>query len=133
MKHFALICMTLLAVSGCKKDETVAGYDGGKTWSLIELDGQAFDARATLVFGDDGKITGQAPCNNYFATQTEPYPWINISAIGSTRMACPELEKETQFFTALEDMTLAEVTGDVLLLSNDAGREMAFTPVKDAD
>ena len=41
-------------------------------------------------------------------------------------MACDSLSAETVFFTALGDMTLAEVVGDTLILSNDKGREMVF-------
>ena len=73
-----------------------------------------------------GKISGQAPCNRYFATQSTPYPWFEAGPIGATRMACASLSADTVFFTALSDMTLAEVVGDTLILSNDKGREMVF-------
>ena len=43
-----------------------------------------------------------------------------------TRRACPELAEETRFFQTLEDMTLAEVQGPVLILSNEDGTEMVF-------
>ena len=43
-----------------------------------------------------------------------------------TRRACPELPEETAFFKALEQMTLAEVVGETLILSNTEGGEMVF-------
>jgi len=48
------------------------------------------------------------------------------SQIGATKMACPDLAAENLFFAALAEMTLSEVLGDTLLLSNDKGREMVF-------
>lgn len=126
MRFLAFSLIAVLTLVACKKDETVAGYDGNKTWHLTELDGAPYDARATLTFGEDGKVTGKAPCNTYFTSQTMPYPWVGFEAIGSTRMACPDLEHEAAFFNALIEMTQAEVSGDVMLLSNDAGREMLF-------
>ena len=41
-------------------------------------------------------------------------------------MACPELEAESAFFAALEDMSLVEIVGPTLILTNEAGREMVF-------
>ena len=122
-----------LGLAACKKDETVAGYDGDKTWTLVEVDGASFSSRATLEFSDDGKVNGQAPCNTYFSEQTKPYPWIGFGPIGSTRKMCPELEEETMFFNALHEMTQAEVSGDVMILRNDAERQMVFKASKDDD
>ena len=44
-----------------------------------------------------------------------------------TRMACDGLAAESHFLQALQDMTLSEVSGNTLILSNIAGREMLFT------
>jgi heat shock protein HslJ len=41
-------------------------------------------------------------------------------------MACENLSAETVFFAALEEMMLAEASGDTLILSNTDGREMVF-------
>ena len=125
MRLLPLVLITTLA--GCWGDETISGYaDPDREYRLIELDGTAFDARATIQFSEEGRVTGQAPCNTYFATQTVPYPWFNVDTIGATRMACPDLNTEARFFAALEEMSLAEVLGDTLILRNDAGREMVF-------
>ncbi len=125
---------TLVALCGlcaCMGDETVAQYGGADAeWQLVEIDGNPFDARATLNLAEPGKITGQAPCNRYFGTQRAPYPWFAAKGIGATRRACPDLAAEQHFLKALGDMTLSEVAGDVLILSNDAGREMVFKAIK---
>ena len=120
-----------LGFSACKKDETVAGYDGDNTWTLVEVDGAPFTSSATLQFSNDGKVSGQAPCNTYFSEQTKPYPWIGFGPIGGTRKMCPDMEKEILFFNALAEMAQAEVSGDVMMLRNDAGRQMVFKASKD--
>ena len=78
------------------------------------------------AFLDQSFESRKLSCNRWFANQGVPYPWFEISAIGATKMACPDLTAEAQFFSSLEAMTLSEVSGDVLVLSNDAGRSMEF-------
>lgn len=124
-KVFAFIM--LAGLSACAADETIARFvDPNAEFHLIELDGRAFDATATIQFSAAGEVVGQTPCNRYFAQQSLPYPWIKIDGIGATRMACPDLPLETAFLLALGKMTLAEAVGTTLILSNDAGRKMVF-------
>ena len=109
----------------------MSAYGGAaNTWQLVEIDGNAFAARATLDLSEAGRITGRAPCNGYFADQTAPYPWFRAGPIGVTRRACPDLQQENAFLSALPEMTLAEVSGGTLILSNDAGRQMVFRAVE---
>ncbi|MGR3461978.1 MAG: META domain-containing protein [Roseovarius sp.] len=119
-----IVAMSLL---GYCQDETVSGYDGqDTTWALRSIDGTPFAARATLTFPEEGTLAGEAPCNHYSGQQTVPYPWFSAERIISTKRACPDIEAETRYLRALADMTLAEIAGDTLILSNDAGREMMF-------
>jgi heat shock protein HslJ len=119
--------LPLLFASACVSDESISGFVAPSTeYHLLEIDGAPFDAPATISFPETGKVVGQAPCNRYFATQIAPYPWFELKGIGATRMACENLAAESAFFAALEDMTLAEVSGDTLILSNTDGRQMVF-------
>ncbi len=124
MLRTALI--TALTLSACLQDETVAAFDDDQIWTLQEPDNSLFEATASLSFKDDGKVTGQAPCNTFFTEQTKPYPWIGFGPIGTTRMICTDIEAEKRFLSALMEMTLVEVSGEVMILSNDAGRQMLF-------
>ncbi|MEL7211562.1 MAG: META domain-containing protein [Pseudomonadota bacterium] len=118
----------VLLLSGCLRDETISGYaPEGAIFALQSIDDQPFTTTATISFPAQGRITGQAPCNSYAAMQTVPYPWFNAQAILSSKRACPDLATEQSFFAALSDMTLSEVSGTTLILSNDAGRKMVFT------
>ncbi|MGB7316546.1 MAG: META domain-containing protein [Planktotalea sp.] len=126
MIRFLAPCALLLATA-CVGDESVAKYGAAdKVWTLTEIDGTAFATRATLEFGKDGQVSGQAPCNRYSAKQSAPYPWFKLGPVLSTKMACAALESERTFFSALEAMTLSEVSQNTLILSNDQGRAMVF-------
>lgn len=113
-----------------RDDETLAAYGASETnWKLFEIDGKPFAARATLGFADQGALSGQAPCNRYSGEQSAPYPWFTAEKIVTTRMACADMAAEAAYFQALAAMTLSEVAGGMLILSNDSGGEMVFTPV----
>ena len=123
-----LLLIALLGLDMCGKDETVAGYGAAdKVWQLTALDGAPFVATATLRFPEPGQIAGEAPCNRYSGAMTTPYPWFDAGQVISTRRACPELAAEQAFLSALSAMSEAEVSGDTLILRNEAGREMVFT------
>lgn len=115
--------LLLLTAAACQGDETVADPDA--TWRLTALDGQPFDASATLRFGD-GTISGSGPCNAFGGTLTTPLPGFGAGPLRATRAVCPEIDAERAFLDALAAMTRAEVAGDVLTLSDGDGREMAF-------
>jgi len=122
-----LIALGLIALFACKPDETIAGYGAAdRVWVLTELDGAAFSAKATMQFPEPGKIAGAAPCNRYSGAMTAPYPWFEAGQLAVTRMACPDIAAESAFFEALSGMTQSEVSGNTLILSNEAGREMVF-------
>lgn len=118
--------LLLMVAFGCT-DETISGYaDPDTTYRLVEIDGQPFTPRATISFKAEGRAEGSAPCNNWSATQSVPYPWFELGPIAATKRACPDLNAETQFFETLGQMTLAEVQGPTLILTNDDAREMVF-------
>lgn len=121
------LMVAALSLPGACRDETVRAHGGDAgVWHLQSIDGAPFVARATLGFPARGRISGEAPCNSYSAQQTAPYPWFKAEKLSTTRLTCPDLAAETAFLRALEAMTLVEVAGAVLILSNDGGREMVF-------
>lgn len=86
----------------------------------------AFPATATITFPKKGQIEGDGPCNSYSATQTAPYPWFEAGPIVATERACADLGAEADFFTALGQVNIAEVSGGTLILSNKDGHELVF-------
>ncbi len=125
-----ILTLALFAVLAACKDETLSGYAPEETtWVLESLNGAPFDANSTLTFPEKGRIAGKAPCNSFRASQSVPYPWFSLDGIASTKMTCPHIAQETQFFEALQNMTLSEVSGNTLILSNEDGSQMLFRAV----
>lgn len=122
-----LLFLGSVAAEFLPQDETISGYaDRDATYVLERIDGRPVAATATIRFPAKGRVTGDGPCNGYAASQTQPYPWISIEAIVSSRAACPDLRFETAFFAALREVTIAEVAGPVLILSEPGGTELSF-------
>ncbi|MEW9918435.1 META domain-containing protein [Marimonas sp. MJW-29] len=126
-RYLSLWLPAALMLAACFGDETLYSYGAaGKTWRLVELRDAPFTSGATLTFPEPGRISGQAPCNLFNATQEAPYPWFATGPIAATRMACPDLEDERAFLDALAAASLSEVLGDTLILSNDDGVLLTF-------
>lgn len=124
---FRLMIAFVVLTSACQADETVTAYlEGSRAFRLVTLDGTPFEAQATIDLSVAGRLRGDAPRNSYSAAQMAVYPWFETGAIITTRMACPDLDAETAFLAALSAMTLSEVAGATLILSNTEGGEMVF-------
>jgi len=113
-----------ILLARCLADETVSGHAQRDTaYRLVEIAGApaAFAAHLSLV--GPGRVTGTSPCGAFAARQTVPYPWFRIEDL--ERPACTDAAG-LGFLAALERMTLAEASGPVLILSNDAGETLVF-------
>jgi len=73
-------------------------------------------AQQTLSFTYDGKISGNAGCNDYFANYEVNGSDLSISAIGSTKMFCGDglMAEETAFLAALEKAASYRINADSL-------------------
>ena len=121
------IFLLTLTMTACQADETISGYaDPDAVWVLTELNGQTPQSKITLTFPEKGKIAGRAPCNRYFGAQTKPLPWFETGPIASTKMACPSLDEEAQYFQTLEKSTLAEVGKTTLILLDETGPLLTY-------
>jgi len=122
----SLFLVLALLTAGCS-DEAISGYaDREAVYRLEEIEGAAVPWQATITFPARGQVAGQAPCNAWSAKLLVPYPWFELGPIAATRRACLHMQGEAEFFAALESATLAEVAGDVLILSDDAGPILVF-------
>lgn len=125
MIRSSLILLSILTT--CFKDETVSGQtEGADIWVLATMNEAPVAPRVTITFPEEGRIAGQAPCNSYFGDQTVPLPWFEVKGLGSTKMACPELGLEVQYFSLLQKMTTAEIIGDTLVLRTDTGDALVY-------
>jgi heat shock protein HslJ len=85
--------------------------------------------KISAKFGEDGRITGHAGCNAYFAAYQVSGQTIVIHSPGATRRACAEpagvMEQETQYLQALAMATRYQMSGIRLELRNPQGSLMA--------
>lgn len=126
--RLALLSLTALAacITPALSDE-IAGID----WHLVGLEGQEVPWEASLRFDGD-KVSGKAPCNRYFGTNTVALPALSLGMMGATKMACPDLAAEDAFFAALQAMQRVELDQGHLYLIGPEGRiiEFAKDPVE---
>ena len=108
-------------------DETISGYaDPDTSYQLIEIAGKPATYTATIMFPQEGSVTGKGPCNSFSAEQTAPYPWFDVGFIRATHSACPDLNLEQEYFEMLTKVTTIEVLDNVVILRNEDTLEMVF-------
>lgn len=89
----------------------VIGYNNGKGGVVSVI----LDTAITANFGEDGQVTGNASCNNYFASYETEADSITIGPAGATEMFCAEpegiMEQEQQYLAALRTAATYKITG----------------------
>jgi heat shock protein HslJ len=113
----------------------------GTTWRLTSFTSEGCSAAVlpgteiTAAFGADGKLTGSAGCNRYFASYQLSGNGITIGSAGSTLMYCAEpvgvMAQETTYLKLLQGSTTYSVNADELRLSDGtSANQLIFkTPV----
>lgn len=127
-----VLCITMLLAS-CMKQTTVppgadaAGIEGIQ-WYLTAVGGapvspMADDKRPHILLDPaENQVRGFAGCNHFFGSYELDGPSLKFAPLGSTRMACPDLETglETSVFEALESTSQWKKSdGELLLLDGD--------------
>ncbi|TXK26211.1 META domain-containing protein, partial [Pontibacter qinzhouensis] len=62
------------------------------------------------------KVKGFAGCNNFFGTYTLKNDRLALERLGSTRMACPDMEVENYLMKVFGTVTSYKIAGDLLTL-----------------
>jgi heat shock protein HslJ len=109
----------------------VTAYNNGKQAVVSLITGTAITAH----FGDDGRVSGSAGCNQYFADYQEGDGSIVIGLPGATRRFCAEaegtMEQETRYLEALYSATTFRLDGQRLALMTN-GDALAVTLARDS-
>ena len=97
---------------------------GGGEWIVEDINGGGVidSSRATLTFGEDGRVAGMASCNNYNASYAAGEGTMTIGPAAATRKMCAEalMNQETAFLNALEGVSSWQITPQgALELSGD--------------
>lgn len=128
----SLIATTVFLLAACQPG---TGADGGASatsagstgsYALATLNGKPIQGAATLTWEEDGRISGQAPCNAYFGRQTAVAPAFTLTDLGSTERACIWLGDEDIYFAALRKMTMAMPDETGLTLTAADGTTLRF-------
>lgn len=122
-KLFALLVIALLAVgccSSCRWRYKNAKPLEGTTWHLVKVGGESYTLPLdsfNIILNENG-LGGRGACNSllgHYATG-EKYA-LRFSALGSTKMLCPENEAlEMQLIKVLSQTTHYDIDFDMLML-----------------
>ena len=91
-----------------------------------ELAGVMKGSELTMTFGADGRVTGSAGCNSYFASYALQADGVRFGLPGATRMFCGEpaglMDQEFRFLSLLEKVAGLRLEGGNLSLMEDGGQ-----------
>ena len=90
MKSFLLVLCVALSVVGCNSSKNMAKLSGVK-WVLQTLNDKELS-----------RVNGRGGCNRFFGNYEMESSRLKFSPMGATRMACPDLQTETEFFQMLD-------------------------------
>ena len=94
----------------------VTGYNNGKEAVVGPITG----TNPTIIFGDDGTISGNAGCNTFSGTYSLKGESISIGTLATTQRECIEpegiTEQESSFLTYLQKADTWLIQGDMLYL-----------------
>ncbi|MBR5853924.1 MAG: META domain-containing protein [Alistipes sp.] len=120
------LLFSVIATSGCcdcrnrsKLEKPLVGTE----WQLVQMMGQEVKAEGesyTLLFHDNGTVSGVGDCNRLSATYSVTSSRaLTIANLGSTRRLCPNHKQESAYYDMLETVTHYEMDADnMILLSN---------------
>jgi len=99
-------------------------------WRVVSyFDGQRamasplLDAAISASFGHDGRITGNAGCNQYSAAYRLDEAALSVGPVAATRRFCAEppgvMEQEARYFEALQSAVTLRRVGEMLQLRTE--------------
>lgn len=98
-------------------------------WMIEDIDGRGVvdGSAASLTFGPDGRLSGNATCNRILGEYNEKDGSISLGPVGTTMMACPDalMEQERRVLEILAGTVSYEITEDgALILNGTDGRKI---------
>lgn len=128
-----LVTGLVVVMSSCKtsKEEAPLSTLNGE-WRIIEIDNTTFKAnpeQEAPFIGFDiktGRMFGFTGCNRVMASfdiNTKP-GILDLSSVGATRMACPDLTLEHSILSALSDVKKFEEKDTRVALCNEDGKAL---------
>ena len=127
---------TLLAEFAAFSPDPLVGTPWTISWYEYPgggLGGSSLDRRLTAVFQPDGRLAGEANCNEYTASYTVAQTRLTIGDVATTRRYCAEpegaMEREASYLAALREVSSFEIRGRQLSLkAADGGTVVLLLP-----
>lgn len=129
---FATLCFGMNACSTAKK-LNITDLLQGKSFNVESIAGKLLNAAdyknglPSFNFGTEGKLSGNAGCNNFNGNFKVDGNTLNLNPGAMTRMACPG-SGETDFLNAVKQVTGLKQEGGKLKLLNGATELMSLVP-----
>ncbi len=126
----AMILIPFLLAAGCTGQAPPDTRLGGTGWTLTGYVHNGVPvqvmsgSKVTLEFGEDGRITGSAGCNHYFASYEVKGSAVTVGPAGSTEMYCAApgiMEQESAYLRLLGQVTSIIIDADRLTLGDANG------------
>lgn len=132
IKKIALIAAFTLSLAGCQSTPTseVNNMDILGSWHIEQVyDHPVIDySPAKLVFEEQGKLTGNNSCNNFFGSYELEGDKLTLIPGGMTRKACVDalMVQEARVTEALPQVRLAKEANGKMLLQDANGKTLVI-------
>ena len=123
------VCIIFWGCNACNSEKNIEKLKDIK-WELNTLYGEKLplnDSQKCMFIQFDvqeKRVNGKAVCNRFFGNFEMEKSKLKFSSIGATRMACPDVRMETDFFKMLEAVDAYSIQEDCLSLLSK-GKEVA--------
>lgn len=108
----------------------------GSSWEVISYNNGRGGVVSVIIgteitanFGEDGQLTGNASCNDYFGPYETDGENISMGPFGATRKACPEpegiMQQEVEYLAALETAATYTIDGVTMNMRTAEGSTVA--------
>ena len=132
MKKQSLYFLTILVLAGILLSACSGGTSASLTgtWKLVSYESPgnltpaAPDVDASVIFGEDGTISGNVGCNSFGGDYKVDGDKITFGPISSTLMMCAEAaigDQETAVLNTLTETVTFVIAGDKLTITSADG------------
>ena len=136
-RHYATSIAASLMLSACAMTGSQSSLNNTASptalqageWKVEDIGGQGVidNSPLTLLFGADGRLSGNASCNRLIASYTVEAAKMTISPAGTTMMACPPalMDQERKLVDLLGTVASYSIdpTG-ALILKSASGKQI---------
>lgn len=134
LRPFPILLLTL-ALSACVKvAKNVQAQSPLSVLAGSEWGPEGANADDQFVaFKTGGEVIGHGGCNRFFGTYNQEGDALTFGPLASTKMACPNLQQEQAFLSALQSARQIEATHMQLILKGENGQPLLTLRRRDWD